>query len=77
VTVAESSNLLYALLKLSFYLLYLFLVVLICLLACMLRSNACVTFEEARSKSFEDLEFQEQELKTLSSYSLKERQVFP
>jgi hypothetical protein len=28
------------------------------------------------SKSFEDLEFQEQELKTLSSYSLKESQVF-
>jgi hypothetical protein len=35
--------------------------------------DACVTLEEARSKSFEDLEFQEQELKTLSSYSLKER----
>jgi hypothetical protein len=54
-----------------------FLIVIVCLLACMLRSDACVTFEEARSKSFEDLEFQEQELKTLSRYSLKERQVFP
>jgi hypothetical protein len=42
----------------------------------MLRSDACVTLEEAQSKSFKDLEFQEQELKTLSSYSLKERQVF-
>jgi hypothetical protein len=69
--------LLYALLKLSLCLLYLFLVVIVCLLACMLRSDACVMLEGARSKSFEDLEFQEQELKTLSSYSLKERQVFP
>jgi hypothetical protein len=43
----------------------------------MLRSDACVTLEEARSKNFEDLEFEEQELKILSSYSLKERQVFP
>jgi hypothetical protein len=68
---------LYAPLKLSFYLLYLLLVVLVCLLACMLGSDACVTLEGARSKSFEDLEFQEQELKTLSSYSVKERQVFP
>jgi hypothetical protein len=55
---------------------YLFLVVVVVLLACMLGSDACVTLEGARSKSFEDLEFQEQELKTLSSYSLKERQVF-
>jgi hypothetical protein len=38
---------------------------------------ACVTLEGVRSKNFEDLEIQEQELKTLSSYSLKERQVFP
>jgi hypothetical protein len=68
---------LYALLKLSFCLLYLFLVVLVCLLACMLGSDACVTLEGARSKSFKDFEFQEQELKTLSSYSRKERQVFP
>jgi hypothetical protein len=43
----------------------------------MLGPDAYVTLEGARSKSFEDLEFQEQELKTLSSYSLKERQVFP
>jgi hypothetical protein len=63
---------LYALSKLSFYLVYLFLVVLVCLLACMLGPDACVTLEGARSKSFEDLEFQERELKTLSSYSLKE-----
>jgi hypothetical protein len=70
-----SPILLYALLKLFFYLLYLFLVVLICLLACMLGPDACVMLEGARSKSFEDLEFQEQELKTMSSYSLKERQV--
>jgi hypothetical protein len=62
---------------LSFCLLYLFLVVLVCLLSCMLGSDACVMLEGARSKSFEYLEFQEQELKTLSSYSLKERQVFP
>jgi hypothetical protein len=58
-------------------LVYLFLVVLVCLFACMLGPDACVTLEGARSKSFEDLEFQEQELNTLSSYSLKERQVFP
>jgi hypothetical protein len=63
--------------KLSFYLVYLFLVTLVCLLACMLGPDACVTLEGARSKSLEDLEFQEQELKTLSSYSLKERKVFP
>jgi hypothetical protein len=68
---------LYALLKLSFCLVYLFLVVLVCLLACMFGPDACVILEGARSKSFEDLEFQEQELKTLSSYSLKERKVFP
>jgi hypothetical protein len=43
----------------------------------MFRSDACVTLEGARFKSFEDLEFQEQELKTLNSYSLKEREVFP
>jgi hypothetical protein len=67
----------YALFKFFFCLLYLFLIVLICLLACMLGPDACVTLEGARSKSFKDLEFQEQELKTLSSYSLKERQVFP
>jgi hypothetical protein len=41
----------------------------------MLGPDACVMLEGARSKSFEDLEFQEQELKTMSSYSLKERQV--
>jgi hypothetical protein len=63
--------------KLSFYLVYLFLVILVCLFACMLGPDACVTLEGARSNSLEDLEFQEQELKTLSSYSLKERQVFP
>jgi hypothetical protein len=72
-----SPILLYALLKLFFYLLYPFLVILVCLLACMLGPDACVTLEGARSKSFEDLEFQEQELRTSSSYSLKERQVFP
>jgi hypothetical protein len=71
-TIATSPILLYALSKLSFYLVYLFLVVLVCLLACMLGPDACVTLEGARSKSFEDLEFQERELKTLSSYSLKE-----
>jgi hypothetical protein len=43
----------------------------------MLEPDAFMMLEGARSKSFEDLEFQEQELKTLSSYSLKERQVFP
>jgi hypothetical protein len=43
----------------------------------MLGSNAYVMLEGVQTKSFEDLEFQEQELKTLSSYSLKERQVFP
>jgi hypothetical protein len=42
----------------------------------MLGPDACVTLEGAQSKSFEDLEFQGQELQTLSSYSLKERQVF-
>jgi hypothetical protein len=46
-----SPILLYALLKLSFCLLYLFLVVLVCLLACMLGPDACVTLEGARSKS--------------------------
>jgi hypothetical protein len=51
VTVAASHILLYALLKLSFCLVYLFLVVLVYLLACMLEPNACVTFEGARSKS--------------------------
>jgi hypothetical protein len=40
-----------------------FLVVFVCLFACMLGPDACVTLEGARSKSFEDLEFQEQELK--------------
>jgi hypothetical protein len=77
VTVAAIPILLYAFLKLSFCLLYLFLVVLVCFLACTLGSDVCLTLEGARSKSFEDLEFQEQELKTLSSYSLKERQLFP
>jgi hypothetical protein len=67
VTVATSPILLYALLKLFFFLVYLFLVILVCLLACMVGSDACMTLEGARSKSFEDLEFQEQELKTLSS----------
>jgi hypothetical protein len=62
---------------LSYCLLYLLLVILVCLFACMLGPDACVTLEGARSKSFEDLEFQEQELKTLSRDSLKERQVFP
>jgi hypothetical protein len=56
---------------------YFLLVVLVCLFACMLGPDACVMLEGARSKSFEDLEFQEQELKALRSYSLKERQVFP
>jgi hypothetical protein len=55
---------------------YLFLVVLVCLHGCMLGPDACVMLEEARSKSFEDLEFQEQELKTLSSYSLKKGKYF-
>jgi hypothetical protein len=42
----------------------------------MLGPDACVMLEGARSKSFEDLEFQEQELKTLSSYSLKKGKYF-
>jgi hypothetical protein len=40
-----SPILLYTLLKLSFCLLYLFLVVLVCLLACMLGSDAFVMLE--------------------------------
>jgi hypothetical protein len=57
----------------------------ICVLSCsfylfvvLLGPDARLMLEGVRSKSFEDLQCQEQEeLKTLSSYSLKERQVFP
>jgi hypothetical protein len=40
-----------------FYLVNLFLVVLVCLFACMLGADACVTLEGEQSKTFE--EFQE------------------
>jgi hypothetical protein len=36
----------------------------------MLGPDACVTLEGARSKGFEDLEFQEQELKTLITINI-------
>jgi hypothetical protein len=48
-----------------------FLVLLVCLFVVVFRSDARFTLEGACSKSF-----QEQELKTLGSYYLEERQVF-